>query len=170
MDLGYTPLGQISYSVLPGSQEGFELLQSYQKKIGMNAFKFIPFDKQYINDRINDIKISCPDWSYISARKETQKPEYALVIRNMLENKPFEEVIFTIQKEKIRIDIYCVRGFDEYMFVSFYPVEKVLSNKKGDWHWETYDGDLRLWEAFICDIGGYDDSFQNLLKMVTSKI
>lgn len=175
MNLGFTALGQISYSILPNNYEGFNLLQKYQKEVGMNAFNFIPFDDIFIKRLIKDIKSSCIDWDYTGVHKKTQIPEHALVIRNMLNKDNFEILMFWIQKENKRITIHCARGYDEYLFVTFYFTKKTSIHKIGNWKaseawqiWEPNDG-LRAWEAFICDLGAYDDSFQNLLKMVISK-
>jgi hypothetical protein len=169
MDLGYTSLGKISYDILPGDTEGFENLQKYQREVGMNAFKFIPFDREFTNRLISDIKTSCPDWDYLGVHKETIKPQYALVIRNMLEDKPFQELNFNIQKGVKQIRLSCVRGFDEYMFVTFYySIFKKEPNRQYYTSYEDTSKGIIIWDAYICDMN-YEDSFQNLLKEISSR-
>ena len=167
-------MGRISYSLLPGDDDGYNNLVKYQKEIGKNAFSFIDFDKGFTDKLIHDIKSFRPEWNYTGVQKDIVSPEYALVIRNMLEDRKFQELVFTIQKSfpktgDKQINIYCARGVDEYMFVTFYFIKKDMS-RSNTWIPIEISEDLGIWQSFICDLGSDPNSFIELLKMVISKV
>jgi hypothetical protein len=98
MEEKYYSLGRFSQNFLSCDTESFNKILKWRSENGSLSFSFIVPNSDMILKTINKIKEGCQGWNIVSEDVHEYRPDYYMVMSDILEDKMFKTIYINIQK------------------------------------------------------------------------